>query len=100
MRGIRPIWLCLESAKYLGVMIDKQLTWSNHVNSIINKLAKASRILSTVRHYVSKVTLLKLYYSFVYPYLKYGIIAWGNSRKTLLQKVQVAQNKILKNYQF
>ena len=74
---------CLESAKYLGVMIDKQLTWSNHVNSIINKLAKASRILSKVRHYVSKVTLLKLYYSFVYPYLKYGIIAWGNSRKTL-----------------
>ena len=28
---------CLESAKYLGVIIDKQLTWNNHVNSIINK---------------------------------------------------------------
>ena len=68
---------CLESAKYLGVMIDKQLTWSNHVNSVINKLAKASRILSKVRHCVSKVTLVKLYSSFVYPYLKYGIIAWG-----------------------
>ena len=51
-------------------------------------------------HYVSKVTLLKLYYSFVYPYLKYGIIAWGNSRKTLLQKVQVAQNKILRIINF
>ena len=73
---------CLESAKYLGVIINKQLTWSNHVNSIINKLAKAARILSKVWHYVSKVTLVKFYYSFVYPYLKYGTIAWGNSRKT------------------
>ena len=35
-------------------MIDKQLTWSNHVNSIINILAKASRILSKVQYYVSK----------------------------------------------
>ena len=41
---------CVESAKYLGVIIDEQLTWSNHVNSIINKLAKASRILSKHRH--------------------------------------------------
>ena len=43
---------------------------------------------------------MKLYYSFVFPYLKYGIIAWGNSRKTLLQKVQVAQNKILRFINF
>ena len=91
---------CLESAKYLGVMIDKQLTWNNHVNSVINKLAKAYRILSKVRHYVSKVVLRKLYYSFVYPYLKYGVIAWGNSRKTLLQNVQVARNQILRIINF
>ena len=81
-------------------MIDKQLTWSNHVNSVINKLAKVSRILPKVWQYVSKVTLVKLYYSFVYPYLKYDIIAWGNSRKTLLHKVQVAQNKILRIINF
>ena len=68
---------CLESAKYSGGIIDKQLTWSNHVNFIINKLAKAAGMLSQVRHYASKVTLVKLYYGFVYPYLKYGIIAWA-----------------------
>ena len=49
---------------------------------------------------LSKVTLVKLYYSFVYPYPKYGTIAWGNSRKALLQKVQVAQNKILRIINF
>ena len=87
---------CLETATYLGVIVDKQLTWSNYVNSITKKLAKAARILMPkVRHYVSKVTLMKLYHSFVYSYLKYGILAWGDSRKTLLQKVQVTQNKIL-----
>ena len=60
---------CLESAQYLGVIIDMQLTWSNHVNFMINKLAKAARILSKVRHFVSKVILVKLYHSFVEPTL-------------------------------
>ena len=49
---------------------------------------------------MSKFTLVKLYYSFAFPYLKYGINAWGNSRKTLLQKVHVAQNKILRIINF
>ena len=49
---------------------------------------------------MSKVTLVKLHYSFVYPYLKYGIIAWGKSGKTFLQKVQVTQNKILRIINF
>ena len=41
-----------------------------------------------------------LYYSFVYPHLKYGIVAWGNTNKTILHKLQVAQNKIICNINF
>ena len=38
--------------------------------------------------------MVQLYYSFVYPCLKYGIVAWGNINKKLTNKVQVLQNKI------
>ena len=69
-------------------------------NSILWKLANAARILWKVKHFVNKSILVKLYYSFVYPHLKYGIVAWGNTNKTILHKLQVAQNKIIRNINF
>ena len=37
------------------------------MNFIISKLAKAAGILSKVRHYVSKIILVKLYYKVCIP---------------------------------
>ena len=65
------------STKYLGIIIDKSLRWHDHLNHISNKLSNTSWILFKVRHFVPKTTLINLYYSFVYPHIKYGIIVWG-----------------------
>ena len=86
--------------KYLGILIDHDLKWHNHVSSIALKLANAARILCTIRHYVNKSTLRSLYFSFVYPHQKYGIIVWGNSNKSVLQSLQVMQNKIIRIMNF
>ena len=86
--------------KYLGILIDQNLKWNNHINLILQKLANAARILCTIRHYVNKSTLRSLYFSFVYPHLKYGIIVWGNSSKSLLHSLQVMQNKIVRIMSF
>ena len=88
------------STKYLGVVFDQDLKWQNQINFILWKLANATRILSKVKYFVNKSILVKLYYSFVYPHLKYGIVAWGNTNKTILHKLQVAQNKIIRNINF
>ena len=88
------------STKYLGVVFDQDLKWQNQINSILWKLANTTRILSKVKHFVNKSILVKLYCSFVYSHLKYGIVAWGNTNKTILHKLQVAQNKIIGNINF
>ena len=43
-----------NSAKYLGVIVDQELSWKDHINQSTIKLANAIRILSKLRHYVSK----------------------------------------------
>ena len=86
--------------KYLGVVIDQDLKWRGQINNILQKLGNAARILYRVKHFVNKPFLVKLYYSFVYPHLKYGIIAWGNTNKTILNKLQVSQNKIIRSINF
>ena len=45
---------------------------------------------------MSKKTLVKLYFSFAYPYLKCGVTSWGSGSVTMLKQPQVLQNKIIR----
>ena len=42
-------------------------------------MAKGFGVICKAKRMLKKETLITLYYSFVYPYLQYGIIAWGNT---------------------
>ena len=64
-----------NSAKYPGITFDHELKCSLHIDDVIKKFANAARILCKIRLYVSKQTLVNLYYSFAYSHLKYGILA-------------------------
>ena len=39
-----------DSVKYLGIQIDKRLTWKQHINHVALKLNKANAMLSKLRH--------------------------------------------------
>ena len=61
--------------KYLGVYIDCHLTWHDHIDYICGKISKNINIMDIMvklRHYVSKATLISLYYSLIYPYVTYA----------------------------
>ena len=60
-----------------------------HPSHINKKLSDASQIFSKVRHFVPKTTLIKLYYSFVYTHLKYGIVSWGDTNFTSIYQLQI-----------
>ena len=73
-------------------MIDKQLTWKNH----ICKIAKTVGILCKARHFIEKDLLLSLYYSLIYPHLIYGNIVWGNNYKTILDSLIKIKKKVVR----
>ena len=59
LEGDQKIKLCgkrlypTESAKYLGVKIDANLTWQHHVNGLSIKLNRANALLFKIRKYVN-----------------------------------------------
>ena len=53
-------------------------------------------ILSKIRYYVNINILVKLYYALIYPFLTYGILAWGNTYPTTLQPICTIQKKALR----
>ena len=78
-----------EVVKYLGIKLKNKLKWDNHAELVLKKLNRAAGIISKIRHYVKRKTLINLYYSFMYPHLVYGVFIWGNAGVSALRKIEV-----------
>ena len=85
-----------RSTKFLGIIIDDKLKWTEHIAYVKNKISKSSGILSKARNYIDKKTLKQLYYSFVYPYLIYGIEIWGNASNIHLDPIIKLQKRCVR----
>ena len=80
-------------AKYLGVLIDNKLKWTNQINAINLKLSKGNGLLAKIRHYVPSCVLRSLYFSFINPHIDYNLLNWSMAANTNLESIE---NKIKK----
>jgi len=88
-----------QSAKYLGLTIDRRLTWSHHIK--IKRLALNARLrilktLITKNKHTPLNTKLLIYKSLFKPMWTYGLQLWGNAKKSNTNKIQTFQNNILR----
>ena len=74
-----------NSAKILGVIIDENVTWKNHIEVIESKISKNIGVLFRASHLLYFRNLLKIYFSFIHIYISYANIAWTSTFKTKLQ---------------
>ena len=72
----------VDNTIFLGVIIDDDLNWSNHISYINSKIAKGIGIICRARKFLSQSALINLYYAFIFPYLIYCVEVWGNALST------------------
>ena len=72
------------ASKFLGVILDENLTWKAHINTIKNKISKNLGLLYKARHIVKRSCLTQLYFSYIHSYLSYANISWGSTNKSKL----------------
>ena len=87
-------FLDVKSTKFLGVIIDANLTWKDHIDYISTKISKNIGIIKKARKLFDNKTLLTLYYSFIFPYFNYCIHLWGSTFESHLNKLIVLQKKL------
>ena len=87
---------CKEHVKYLGILLDSNLSWKFHIEYVALKISKTIGVIALLRHFVLLCTLLNVYSSLIFPYLSYGLAAWGQAAKTHLQKLLVLQKRVLR----
>ena len=85
-----------NSFKYLGVIIDHKLNWTQHIAHVKNKVSKGIGIMYRARNYLTKNSLKSLYFSYIYPYLIYCVEIWGISPQTHLKPLLLLQKKIVR----
>ena len=87
-----------ELEKDLGVQVDNQLKFSQHVQTKVNK---ANKVLGCLKHtfkYMNKDIFLMLYKSLVRPHLEYASCVWSphlKRDKDAIERVQRRATKLV-----
>ena len=62
-----------KSVKYIGMIIDENLNWNEHVNSLCKSLLKYFGIFNKIKNFISNKIARQLYFAFIYSRINYGI---------------------------
>ena len=91
----------VTSTKFLGMWIDKSLSWNEHVNKTALRLKSRTNLLNMGKKFLTTHALRILYFAQIHSVLTYGIVMWGSllSQASLnkLQRIQDACLKIIDN---
>ena len=83
--------------KFLGVLIDENLTWNHHDNDRLLKIKRNTHLLRTSNNIFDPNTKKLIYYGHIHSHMIYCLLIWGNSSsKCNLARLQKAQNKCVR----
>ena len=68
----------VDEAKFLGVLIDKDISWRGHIGKVLTRIRQTMGIIGRARGFMTGPQLLLLYNTMVLPHLQYCLINWGN----------------------
>ena len=80
--------------KYLGLYLDKTLSWNFHVKQLNKKLSISNGILCKLRHFVPEKTLISVYYSISYSHLLNACSVWTLTTLNNLKSITILQKYV------
>ena len=75
-----------HSLKFLGVMIDDNLTWKTNVEFVENKISKNVGIAFKTSRFLNCKFLRSMYFALVHPYISFANIVCASANKTYLKR--------------
>ena len=68
----------VEGARFLGVWIDHELKWTDHINKVKTKVSQLLGVVGRTSSILSGNSIRTLYNGIVLPHLQYCLIVWGD----------------------
>jgi hypothetical protein len=88
----------VPEAKFLGIIIDENLNWNSHCNTLSKKLSSVCFALKSIKLITDSRICKLAYYSLFESHIRYGIEFWGYSSNTAKNfKIQKRAIRIMFN---
>ena len=86
----------VSNCKHLGIIIDENLLWGNHIDHVTKKVLTGLYFLKRSSNILPKNIQSMLYKTIIAPHFDYCNVVWGRCHKSLFNKQQVLQNRATK----
>ena len=67
----------VDNFNFLGIIINKHLNWTSHVDMLTAKLSKTIGILNTLIRVMPINIMSTMYNSLIFWHLNYGVLLWA-----------------------
>lgn len=85
-----------DNVKFLGVLLDRRLTWDPYIEKICNKASSGVFVLRQLTRLNDKKLLFTAYHGLILSHIRYAILVWGNSSKQNLDRVFKVQKRAIR----
>lgn len=82
--------------KFLGVWMDENLVWGEHVRQVVLKVSKYLFVFRKIRPLLQPASLKLIYHTLIYPNLMYCLTVWGNCTNVVKNPVIILQKKLVR----
>ena len=83
----------VKKTKLLGVILDSQLSWSDHIDNITTKMGRGLAMVRKCSTYLTSSVMGQVIQSLVFCHLYYCPVIWSAANKSDLNKLQIVQNR-------
>ena len=77
----------VTSFKVIGLTIDDNFSYNEHVSLLYKQLSRTKGILYRLSSYVPPIVIRKIYYALFYSSMIYGVLVWGGGNLSNICKI-------------
>ncbi len=86
----------LEKTKFLGLIVDSNLNWNDHVKSILKKISSGLYAVKRMSTLCNIDILRQIYFAHIQSHISYGICVYGATKKSNLDEILIVQKKAIR----
>jgi len=86
----------VNCAKFLGLYLEENLHWNEHINFVIKKISPVIRMMSRQQNVLTENAKKCLYYGLIQSHLLYMIVIYGTATNSRLEPIYILQNRAIK----
>ena len=84
------------TTKFLGVLVDDKLNWSQHICALRSNMARYIGIMYKLKSFLPLTARLNIFHSFVQSHINYCSLVWGFAAKANIDKIFATQKKAIR----